>query len=148
LFRGFLVCGLCDRRMQGHWLREAAYYRCRCPDEYAIASKLAHPRNVYLREDQLVEPLDDWLLTTLAPHNLEATIDAMFASQTGDCATYNPTRNSPSSPNATARSATTGLSSTPAPTRTSSPRGWPRPQPNAPPLKPSGEPIIRRPDRG
>ncbi|WP_432990687.1 recombinase family protein [Dactylosporangium sp. CA-233914] len=83
LFRGALICGICQRRMQGHWLRDAAYYRCRFPDQYAIANKLTHPRNVYLREDQLTEPLDDWLLTALAPHNLEATIDAMHASQHG-----------------------------------------------------------------
>src|SRR5262249_12931754 len=86
LFRGALICGICQRRMQGHWLRDAAYYRCRFPDQYAIANKLAHPRNVYVREDQLTEPLDDWLLTALAPHNLEATIDAMHASQHGNAA--------------------------------------------------------------
>ena len=67
LFRGLLLCGLCDCRMQGQWLREMAYYRCRFPNEYAIANKVAHPRNIYLREDQLVGPLDDWLLTALAP---------------------------------------------------------------------------------
>lgn len=67
--------------MQGQWLRGTAYYRCRFPDQYASANKLPHPRNVYLREDQLVAPLDDWLLTALAPAQLEATIEAMYASQ-------------------------------------------------------------------
>jgi hypothetical protein len=27
-----------------------AYYRCRFPDQYAMANRLAHPRNVYPRE--------------------------------------------------------------------------------------------------
>lgn len=75
------MCGLCNRRMQGQWLREMPYYRCRFPDEYANANRLAHPRNVYLREDQLVPPLDEWLLTALAPPHLEESIDAMYSSQ-------------------------------------------------------------------
>jgi site-specific DNA recombinase len=92
LFRGKLLCGLCNRRMQGQWLREMPYYRCRFPDEYANANKLAHPRNVYLREDQLVPPLDEWLLTALAPPRLEASIDAMYSSQPAatDAATGDP----------------------------------------------------------
>jgi DNA invertase Pin-like site-specific DNA recombinase len=81
LFRGVLFCSLCGRRMQGQWLRGKAYYRCRFPDEYATANKLAHPRNVYLREDQLVAPLDEWLLSALAPPRLEEAIEAMYASQ-------------------------------------------------------------------
>lgn len=28
---GLLFCGLCDRRMQGHWANAAPYYRCRFP---------------------------------------------------------------------------------------------------------------------
>jgi DNA invertase Pin-like site-specific DNA recombinase len=81
IFRGLLFCGVCGRRMQGQWLHDMAYYRCRFPEEYAIANKLAHPRNVYLRQDHVLAPLDEWLLAALAPHNLEATIDAMAAAQ-------------------------------------------------------------------
>ncbi|GII22596.1 hypothetical protein Pme01_21930 [Planosporangium mesophilum] len=36
---------------------------------------------MYLRQDHLGDPLDEWLLTALAPHNLEATITAMEAAQ-------------------------------------------------------------------
>jgi len=67
--------------MQGQWLRGMAYYRCRFPDQYAMANHLAHPRNVYLREDHITPPLDDWLLTALAPDHLEATVEAMYTSQ-------------------------------------------------------------------
>jgi hypothetical protein len=31
--RGLLYCGVCDRRMQGQWVNDAAYYRCRFPEE-------------------------------------------------------------------------------------------------------------------
>jgi site-specific DNA recombinase len=50
-FTGALFCGVCDRRMQGHWINAAPYYRCRFPEQYALASKISHPRNVYLRQD-------------------------------------------------------------------------------------------------
>ncbi|WP_412749715.1 zinc ribbon domain-containing protein [Krasilnikovia sp. M28-CT-15] len=81
LFRGALFCGVCQRRMQGQWLRGRAYYRCRFPEQYAIANKIPHPRNVYLREDHLTPALDKWLLGALAPGQLEDTIEAMYASQ-------------------------------------------------------------------
>lgn len=43
--------------MQGHWINSAPYYRCRFPAEYALANKLDHPRNVYLREDAFADPV-------------------------------------------------------------------------------------------
>jgi hypothetical protein len=61
-----------------------AYYRCRFPQEYALANRVAHPSNVYLREDVLVEPLDGWLLGALAPHRVEEAVQAMQASQDDD----------------------------------------------------------------
>ena len=42
LLRGMLFCGLCERGMQSQWLRDMSYYRCRFPDQYAIANRLAH----------------------------------------------------------------------------------------------------------
>jgi DNA invertase Pin-like site-specific DNA recombinase len=81
LFRGLLYCGLCQRRMQGQWLREQHYYRCRFPEQYAQANTLTHPRNIYLRENQLVAPLDEWLLSALAPPQLEHTIETLHAEQ-------------------------------------------------------------------
>lgn len=41
--RGCVWCGLCHRRMQGHWANNAPYYRCRFPAEYALANKVEHP---------------------------------------------------------------------------------------------------------
>jgi hypothetical protein len=47
--------------MQGQYHHGEAYYRCRFPQEYALANQVPHPRNVYLREDALTDPLDTWL---------------------------------------------------------------------------------------
>lgn len=82
--RGLLFCDLCKRRMQGSWNNDAAYYRCMFLSQYAAANKIDHPRAVYLREDQVVPGLDDWLVTSLRPDALERTVLAMLdAQQTG-----------------------------------------------------------------
>ena len=82
VLRGVLFCGICDRKMQGHWTNEAAYYRCRFPTEYALANKVDHPRNVYLREDAASSrTLDAWLASKFAPHRLTDTIDELTAAQ-------------------------------------------------------------------
>jgi site-specific DNA recombinase len=85
-FVGALFCGVCERRMQGHWINEAPYYRCRFPSEYALANKVRHPRNVYLRQDAFEADVNGWLTTVFAPHRLRDTIDQMIAGQqaTGD----------------------------------------------------------------
>ena len=67
--------------MQGHWISSAPYYRCRFPNEYALANKISHPRNVYLREDAFDAQVTDWLATALAPGRLDETIDQMTAAQ-------------------------------------------------------------------
>jgi site-specific DNA recombinase len=77
--KGLLFCGICDRRMQGHWANAAPYYRCRFPYDYALANRVCHPLNVTLRQDTLLEPLDAWLASKFAPHHLPATIDELAA---------------------------------------------------------------------
>lgn len=80
VLRGRLVCGVCCRRMQGHWAHESAYYRCRYPSEYALANHIDHPRNVYLREQWVLPRLDDWLATLFLPHRIGDTVDLMSTS--------------------------------------------------------------------
>jgi hypothetical protein len=63
LLRSLIVCGLCQRKMQGQHSHGAVYYRCRLAQEYAIGDRSEHPRNVVLREDHLVHPLDAWMLS-------------------------------------------------------------------------------------
>jgi site-specific DNA recombinase len=77
--RGLLFCGVCDRRMQGHWANAAPYYRCRFPAEYALANRVSHPLNVTLRQDALLGPLDEWLASKFEPPHLAATIDELAA---------------------------------------------------------------------
>jgi len=81
VLRGLLHCGCCERRMQGQWNHDAAYYRCRYPQEYALANAVEHPRNVYLAEREVLPALDDWLARAFTPRAIETTIDALFSSQ-------------------------------------------------------------------
>jgi hypothetical protein len=80
---GRFVCGLCDRKMQAHWASALAYYRCRFPAEYALANKICHPRNVFVREDEVLPALDAWLARQFAPLRLEAAVEEMAAAQDG-----------------------------------------------------------------
>ena len=81
VLRGRLYCGYCGRRMQGQYSNHAPYYRCRYPREYALASHVTHPGNVYLREADLLPAIDRWLAVIFAPHRLEQTIREMQAAQ-------------------------------------------------------------------
>jgi site-specific DNA recombinase len=78
---GLLYCDLCGRRMQGQQTRGELYYRCRYANEYALVNHVEHPRNVYLAELELLGPLDQWLVTSFAPHRLVDTVDALFTAQ-------------------------------------------------------------------
>jgi site-specific DNA recombinase len=82
--RGLLLCGICTRKMQGHWVNDRAHYRCRYPNEYAASNELEHPRNVYLREDLVVPELDRWLASLFTPAHLPATIKALAEAQEMD----------------------------------------------------------------
>lgn len=73
LLRGLLRCGLCDRRMQGTWNHGRPHYRCRYPAEYGLANKTEHPKDVYLREDQVVPELDRWIARAFEPDRLQET---------------------------------------------------------------------------
>jgi site-specific DNA recombinase len=77
--RGLIHCGVCQRRMEGTWAHDAARYRCKYPAEYALANEIDHPRTVYVREDQILPPLDRWLAGLFAPSSLDATLDALIA---------------------------------------------------------------------
>jgi site-specific DNA recombinase len=76
--RGILRCAMCGRRMQGHQARDDHYYRCRYSAEYARSAALHHPTNVYLREDDVLPQIDDWLEALFAPDRIDATIDLLL----------------------------------------------------------------------
>jgi DNA invertase Pin-like site-specific DNA recombinase len=81
VLRGRLYCGYCGRRMQGQYSNHAPYYRCRYPKEYALASHVRHPANVYLREAGILAAIDRWLAVIFAPHQLTRTIRELAAAQ-------------------------------------------------------------------
>ncbi|WP_103937630.1 recombinase family protein [Thermomonospora echinospora] len=85
--RGLLYCGLCNRKMQAHTYREYIYFRCRYPEQYALANKVHHPRNIFVREREVTALLDTWLGKTFTPHRLKELIaDTQTAPQMDDTA--------------------------------------------------------------
>jgi hypothetical protein len=56
--------------MQGQQNNGEAYYRCRYAQEYALANTIDHPSNIYLRERDLIGPLDAALAGAFAPHHI------------------------------------------------------------------------------
>ncbi|MEU0884052.1 recombinase family protein [Lentzea sp. NPDC005914] len=57
LLTGLVVCGLCGRRMDGHWVHGRAGYRCRHGFTSVRRRSDGEPRNIYVREDHLLEAL-------------------------------------------------------------------------------------------
>ena len=92
VLRGLLYCGLCGRRMQAQRSHDQTYYRCRYPREYALANKVQHPINIYLRERDILPALDDWLATIFAPHRLDHTIRTLAEAQPDPAAQTQPQR--------------------------------------------------------
>lgn len=76
--------------MQAQHSHGVAYYRCRFPQEYAIANKVDHPRNVILREDVLVTPLDTWLIGEFGPLQRRHTIAKLVNRLAPDAPTATP----------------------------------------------------------
>ncbi len=81
VLRGLVRCGVCERKMQGQWTKDRAYYRCRYPREYALANSVDHPRNVFLAEAAVLPALDSWLSQLFLPERVEDTVTAMWAAQ-------------------------------------------------------------------
>ncbi|MEU7997588.1 zinc ribbon domain-containing protein [Micromonospora sp. NPDC049060] len=78
IFKSLVHCGICGRKMQGQHSHGVAYYRCRFPQEYALANKVDHPRNVIMREDVLIKPLDTWLVQGFGPLHRRHTIATLL----------------------------------------------------------------------
>jgi Recombinase zinc beta ribbon domain len=54
---GLAVCGVCERRMDAHWVHGRPAYRCRHGYTSATPRPPGAPRNVYHREDHLLDVL-------------------------------------------------------------------------------------------
>ncbi|MDX6283000.1 MAG: hypothetical protein QOH03_4071 [Kribbellaceae bacterium] len=78
--RGRVRCGICDRKMEGaarH--QEVKYYRCNArtlvPES---ATALAHPPQIYLREDFVTPAINRWIGELFGPLNRQVTIDLLL----------------------------------------------------------------------
>ncbi|MET9632699.1 recombinase zinc beta ribbon domain-containing protein [Lentzea sp. NPDC006480] len=67
LLAGLVVCGLCGRRMDGHWVHGRAGYRCRHGFTSVKRRSDGEPRNIYVREDHLLEALPHLLGRAAGP---------------------------------------------------------------------------------
>jgi site-specific DNA recombinase len=67
--------------MQAHTGSDYIYFRCRYPEQYALANKIQHPRNIFVRENQVTALLDAWLAKVLAPHRIKQTIADLHGAQ-------------------------------------------------------------------
>lgn len=74
--RGMIYCGICGRRMTGHWVNGQTYYRCDYRRQYALPDAVEHPRTINLRESLLLPTLEAWLEQAFGPKNLASTIEA------------------------------------------------------------------------
>ncbi|WHT23387.1 recombinase family protein [Crossiella sp. CA-258035] len=54
---GLVVCGVCDRRLDAHWVHDRPGYRCRHGYTSGTPRPVGVAGNVYVREDRLVEAL-------------------------------------------------------------------------------------------
>lgn len=77
LLSGMIRCGVCGRSMCGQRTHGRPFYRCRVDTNYALTGKLDHPRNVFCREDKVVEGLDEWIVRVFDPDNLEPALAAL-----------------------------------------------------------------------
>ncbi|WP_344534966.1 recombinase family protein [Streptomyces albiaxialis] len=81
VFKGMIIREFCQRRMQGNWSGGVTRYRCRFPEEYALANRIDRPLSVSLREDVLVGPVDAWLAGAFAPSSIEHSLAALEEAQ-------------------------------------------------------------------
>ncbi|WP_347404795.1 recombinase family protein [Micromonospora sp. WMMD1102] len=97
VFKSLVSCGVCGRKIQGQHSHGVAYYRCRFPQEYALVNKVDHPRNVIMREEALITPLDTWLVQEFGPlqrrHTIAKLVDqlALGAPATASATPVGPT---------------------------------------------------------
>jgi hypothetical protein len=92
LLGGCVWCGLCGRRMQGHWLRDAAYYRCRLPADHVLPRPEQHPSSVTLRENLILEQVQEWVARELTPHRITKAIRARSGAASSHPAAGHPAR--------------------------------------------------------
>ncbi|WP_170284781.1 recombinase family protein [Kribbella amoyensis] len=86
VLRGRIKCSMCSRNMEGAARHaETLYHRCNARKLVpGSAAALAHPRQIYLREDVVVPALNRWVGTLFDPAHREATIEALLIDAEGE----------------------------------------------------------------
>ncbi|MFC7535531.1 recombinase family protein [Actinoplanes sp. GCM10030250] len=74
LFRGLITCGICGRRMVGNLNHGRLYYRCTASRDFVRQQQISHPPVLYLREDQIADPIDRFLRDELTGNALTANL--------------------------------------------------------------------------
>ncbi len=77
LLRGRVFCSSCGRRMHGQTRGgKRRYYRCAAQARYPGITD-AHPRDVLVREQPIIDALDEWLDELFAPEHAAQTAQAI-----------------------------------------------------------------------
>jgi DNA invertase Pin-like site-specific DNA recombinase len=76
LLRGRVFCASCGRRMHGQTRGKRRYYRCAAHARYPGITD-AHPRDVLVREQPIIDALDEWLDELFAPEQASQTAQAI-----------------------------------------------------------------------
>lgn len=79
LLRSLIFCGLCNRRMEGSWNNGLAHYRCKASTQRVTETTTGHPKSLYVREDDVLAPLDRWLASVFDPDRVDDTAAALEA---------------------------------------------------------------------
>ncbi|WP_327635121.1 recombinase family protein [Kribbella sp. NBC_00482] len=80
VYRGRIRCGICVRTMEGAARREdTIYYRCNARTLVpGSATALAHPRQIYLREDSITPQINRWIGRLFDSIHRSETITALL----------------------------------------------------------------------
>lgn len=78
--RGRVKCGICVRKVEGAARRgDTIYYRCNARTLVpGSATALAHPAQIYLREDVITPAINRWIGTLFDPLSRDATINTLL----------------------------------------------------------------------
>ena len=78
--RGRFRCTVCERKMLAATIRSTIYYRCLARTIAPGSPVLAdHPRTVNVREDQVIDPLNEWIMQVCDRDHIDKTVAAIVA---------------------------------------------------------------------
>jgi DNA invertase Pin-like site-specific DNA recombinase len=80
-FRDHLRCAICGRKMEGSVSNGHRRYRCTYRRQFKEINQIEHPTTLSVREDALMETVDNWLSKLFEPEHLDGTLTAMAAAQ-------------------------------------------------------------------